>query len=51
MRKALADWMRRTGDPALEAFEDLGSEDARRQFMADQDGKVAPPKKKRKKKP
>ncbi len=51
MRESLVDWMRRTEDPALEAFESRGSEEVRRRFMADQDDKAGKrkPKAKRKK--
>jgi len=40
LRRALADWMRRTKDPALAAFLARGDEQARRQFMAEQDAKA-----------
>ena len=51
MRKALADWIRRTGDPALEAFSHRDSQEVRRRFMADQDVKAGKkPKRNRKRK-
>jgi N-sulfoglucosamine sulfohydrolase len=40
MRKTLREWMRKTGDPALEAFENRGSADAMKTFMAEQDAKA-----------
>jgi N-sulfoglucosamine sulfohydrolase len=50
LREALADWMKRTEDPALGAFVDREDEDLRRQFMAEQDMKVGPRKQKRNRK-
>ena len=41
MRAALADWMRRTDDPSLEAFQKRSDEQARRRFMAEEDAKAA----------
>ena len=46
-RKALADWMRRTEDPAWKALENRADEGVRRQFMAEQDQKKGEPKQKR----
>jgi N-sulfoglucosamine sulfohydrolase len=40
LRTALADWMQRTEDPALSAFRDRDNEQARQQFMADQDAQT-----------
>lgn len=37
LRQALADWMRRTADPALAPFLARGNEQVRRQFMAEED--------------
>jgi N-sulfoglucosamine sulfohydrolase len=37
MRKNLLDWMKRTSDPALEAFENRNSPEALKKFMAEQD--------------
>jgi N-sulfoglucosamine sulfohydrolase len=48
MRQTLADWMRRSRDPALQPFENRGSEEARRRFMADEDARAARPKQKAK---
>ncbi len=50
-RRALADWMRRTDDPARDAFAHRDSEQIRRKFMADQDAKAGTrnPKKKQQK--
>jgi N-sulfoglucosamine sulfohydrolase len=49
MRSALRNLMKETRDPALAAFELVGNEAARRQFMAEQDEKAAtvPPKPKK----
>ena len=41
LRAALIDWMRRTDDPALAAFENRHDEPARRRFMAEQDAQAA----------
>jgi len=49
LREALAQWMKQTDDPAVDAFLNRENEETRRRFMADQDMKVAPRKKKRKK--
>jgi len=46
-RKALADWMRRTDDPAGKAFAARESEDVRQQFMAEEDQRAAAGKPKR----
>lgn len=40
LRTALGDWMRRTGDPALVPFEARGDEQARREFMAEQNAEA-----------
>ncbi len=48
LRKALADWMRRTEDPALEPFESRGDEAVRRRFMAAQQAKADKDRPKRK---
>ena len=37
MRETLLEWMRKTGDPALEAFENRTSPQALSKFMAEQD--------------
>ena len=40
MRKLLLDWMKKTGDPALEAFENRSSPEALSKFMAEQDAEA-----------
>ncbi|HUV64547.1 MAG TPA: sulfatase [Sedimentisphaerales bacterium] len=40
MREALLEWMRKTGDPALEAFEHRTSPQALSKFMAEQDARA-----------
>jgi len=40
LRRTLADWMRRTGDPALRPFLARHDEQIREQFMAEQDAKA-----------
>jgi hypothetical protein len=42
LRTALSDWMQRTEDAALSAFQDRDNEQARQQFMADQDAQAGP---------
>jgi len=42
LRKALGQWMQRTGDPALEPFLARGDEQVRRRFMAEQDALARP---------
>lgn len=49
LREALAEWMKRTGDSALDAFADRENDDIRKQFMAEQDMKARPPKQQQKK--
>ncbi|MBN2290959.1 MAG: sulfatase [Pirellulales bacterium] len=50
MRGELADWMRLTGDPALQAFLHRDSSKAVSSFMADQDSRAGPKKRPRKRK-
>jgi len=47
LRQALAEWMKRTDDPALGAFQSREDEGIRAQFMAEQDKKVGPRKQKK----
>lgn len=42
MRKELLAWMKKTGDPALEAFENRSSPEALEKFMAEQDARANP---------
>ncbi|MEK7996695.1 MAG: hypothetical protein AAB403_23065, partial [Planctomycetota bacterium] len=53
-RETLLEWMRKTGDPALEAFENRTSPQALSKFMAEQDAgagrKVPKPKQQKKQK-
>ncbi len=42
MRKELLAWMKKTGDPALEAFENRSSPEALEKFMAEQDAGADP---------
>ncbi|UCC99046.1 MAG: sulfatase-like hydrolase/transferase [Phycisphaerales bacterium] len=39
MRQTMRKWMKKTGDPALEAFENHDSKDALKKFMTEQDAK------------
>jgi len=50
LRGALAEWMKRTDDPAFSAFVERDNVDMRRQFMAEQDMKARPKKQKPKRK-
>jgi N-sulfoglucosamine sulfohydrolase len=47
LRSALGDWMQRTEDPARTAFQNRDNEQARRQFMAEQDAQTGRKKQKR----
>ena len=47
MRKEMQDWMRKTGDPALECFENRNSQAALKKFMAEQDARSGRKQKKR----
>ncbi len=49
LREALAEWMKRTGDPAFAAFMEKESEDIRKRFMAEQDMRARPRKQKQEK--
>jgi len=42
MRKELLAWMKKTGDPALEAFKNRSSPEALEKFMAEQDARANP---------
>lgn len=46
LRSAMADWMQRTEDPALAAFQNRDNEQIRQQFMADQDAQAGPKRRK-----
>ena len=48
LRKELLDWMKKTGDPALNSFENRTSPNALKTFMAEQDAKVGAKLKKKK---
>ncbi|UCG56598.1 MAG: sulfatase [Phycisphaerales bacterium] len=48
MRGALLGWMKRTNDPAFEAFRNRNSRRALAKFMAEQDAKAGPKRRKRK---